>query len=201
MEALSLGLSLASLALSGVTFWLTSLRKGTVRMTKPTLVFFGPDGGGDAQPKVYLRSLLVSTSKRGVVVENMYVRLRRGEDSVLSSVWSYGERNALVPGGGVFVGPEGVSSNHHFLLPREHQFIAGTYAVEIFARVLGRDSPLPLHSIEVDFSTDQFSDSSGVFFRWLPESNGYHAERRAPRLPSGTRAGTLSLLPPAASDE
>jgi hypothetical protein len=38
-------ISCLALFISGLTAWLTLLRKGTVRMTQPTVVYFGPDGG------------------------------------------------------------------------------------------------------------------------------------------------------------
>src|SRR2546427_296072 len=38
-------ISLAALAASGLTAWLTLFRRGTVYMTRPTVIFFGPDGG------------------------------------------------------------------------------------------------------------------------------------------------------------
>jgi len=49
-------------------------------MTQPTTVFFGPDAGGKlGNPKIYLRTLLFSTGKRGVVVEGMYLKATRNE--------------------------------------------------------------------------------------------------------------------------
>jgi hypothetical protein len=70
-------------------------RRGTVRMTAPTVIFFGPDGGPSEDrklsAKVFLRTLLYSTSKRGRIVESMYVRLRRGESAQTFNIWVYGD--------------------------------------------------------------------------------------------------------------
>lgn len=55
MEAASIVISLLALGVSGLTAWLTLFRRGTIRMTQPTLVFFGPDGPGGG-PKVFLRT-------------------------------------------------------------------------------------------------------------------------------------------------
>ena len=75
MEAVSIVISVSALAVSVTTAWLTLVRRGTIRMTQPTLVFFGPDGGGGS-PKVFLRTLLYSTAKRGQIVENMFLKLQ-----------------------------------------------------------------------------------------------------------------------------
>ena len=62
IEIASISISIAALVVSTVTAWFTLLRRGTVRMTKPTVMFFGPDGGPHngtpAKPKVFLRSLV-----------------------------------------------------------------------------------------------------------------------------------------------
>jgi len=86
-------------------------------MTQPTLVFFGPDGAG-GDPKVFLRTLLYSTAKRGQIVENMFVTLRRHESGQTFNIWVYGD-GPLARGSGLFVGESGVTCNHHFLLPKD----------------------------------------------------------------------------------
>ena len=47
-------------------------------MTQPTVIYFGPDAPrgreGSPPPKVYLRTLLFATSKRGRVIESMQFR-------------------------------------------------------------------------------------------------------------------------------
>jgi hypothetical protein len=64
-DPVSMTISVLSLAMSSVTAWLTLFRRGTVRMTQPTVIYSGPDSPrGDnptPAPKVYLRSLLFST--------------------------------------------------------------------------------------------------------------------------------------------
>ncbi len=76
---------ISSIAL-GVTVtsaWLTWFRKGKLRMTQPTVIFFGPDGGsrssGRKHLKVFLRTLLYSTANRGQTIESLYVNLQRDE--------------------------------------------------------------------------------------------------------------------------
>ena len=47
MQAISLVLSVSALFVSGLTAWLTLLRKGEVKITRPATIYFGPDGGPD----------------------------------------------------------------------------------------------------------------------------------------------------------
>lgn len=80
-EFISIGgfvLSLCAVAISASTAWLTLFQHGTVKMTQPTVIFFGTDGPARSSeippPKVFLRSLLYSTSKRGRIVEKAHRR-------------------------------------------------------------------------------------------------------------------------------
>src|ERR1700730_660906 len=114
-------LSVLVLVVSGVTAWLTLFRRGTVRLTQPTVVYFGPDGGLPTRapkPKVFLRTLLFATSKRGRVIESMHVTRTRSETRQNFNIWVYGN-DKLVRGSGLFVGETGVSANHHFLMPSD----------------------------------------------------------------------------------
>lgn len=75
----SIAIATIALFVSMMTMWLTFLRNGTIEMTQPTVIFFGPDGGERASPKVFLRTLLYSTAQKGQLVESLYVRLRHDE--------------------------------------------------------------------------------------------------------------------------
>ena len=93
LSIIGLVISALALAVSVVTAWLTLLRRGRVRMTQPTVIYFGPDGGlrDDSEPpamKVFLRTLLYSTGKRGQIAENMFVRLQRGESRQNLNIWN-----------------------------------------------------------------------------------------------------------------
>src|SRR6187431_2489920 len=101
-QSVSAGVALAALTISVITAWMTFFRKGTVRMTQPTVVYFGPDLGQGRPPKIYFRALLFATAKRGRVLESMYVRIRRGDTTQNFTVWVHGE-GSLVRGSGMFV--------------------------------------------------------------------------------------------------
>jgi hypothetical protein len=173
-------MSSVALLVSIGTFWLTLLRKGTIRMTRPTLVFFGPDGAPNGGPKVFIRTLLYSTAKRGRVIENMFLRLRRSETSQTFSIWVYGTE-ALQRGSGLFVGAEGIALNHHFLVPKDttFSFIAGRYVLEVHVVLCGQKNPKVLSEIELTVTEKQATEmahlDSGVFFDWGPDSQSYHS--------------------------
>lgn len=193
-DVLSTTLSVLALSVSSVTAWLTLFRRGTVKMTQPTTIFFGPDGvpaREGASAKIYLRSLLFSTSKRGRIVENMYVSVKRNETAQNFNIWVYGESKELVRGSGLFVGETGVEANHHFLTPKDNNsfnFTAGNYFIEVYAHLLGDKKKILLFSQALEITKDvaqQLSQSgTGVFFfDWGPDSLKYlaHVDKRTLR--------------------
>src|SRR5712692_8982158 len=88
----SLVISFLALAVSVSTAWLTFFRAGQLRMTQPTVIFFGPDGGvrpgQKRRLKVFLRTLLYSTARRGQTIESLHVNLQRGESRQNFSIWT-----------------------------------------------------------------------------------------------------------------
>src|SRR5713101_4694978 len=159
-EASSLTISVLALCISAVTAWLTLFRRGTVKMTQPTIIFFGPDYPRSRDepplPKVFLRTLLFATSKRGRIVESMHVSLSRNEAQQNFNIWVYGEEK-LVRGSGLFVGETGVAANHHFLAPRDanaFRFGEGQYRVDVFVHLLGDRKSTLLFSQQLEISLE-----------------------------------------------
>jgi hypothetical protein len=176
---ISVALSVLAVGLSGLTLYLTYFRRGKVRMTQPTAIFFGPDENGS--PKVFLRTLLYSTAKRGQILEHMYVTLRRGETRQTFNIWVYGDKD-LSRGSGLFVGDTGVTANHHFLLPAQEtgfRFRAGDYDLEVRARRVGDSDSHTLAKVSLPLSAAEeehiSKGSGGVYFDWGPESGRYHS--------------------------
>ena len=173
-----------SLCVSFTTAWLTLLQKGTVKMTQPTMVFFGYDPDGSS--KVVLRTLLYSTSKRNHIVEGMFAKLYRGESAQTFNIWAY-RNGQLVRGSGVNVGPDGVVYYHHFLVPKDgtsYRFLSGDYTLEVYATLVNARLPLLLSRLHLTLSSAQATaledKSAGVFFDWGPDSQTYcgHVDRR-----------------------
>jgi hypothetical protein len=46
-DPISTTISILALSISAVTAWLTPFRRGAIKMTQPTVIFFGPDSGRD----------------------------------------------------------------------------------------------------------------------------------------------------------
>ena len=180
--------SALAIAISGTTAWLTLFRRGQVKMTTPTVIFLGPDGGpkdGTAPlSKIYLRTLLYSTAKRGHIVESMYVSLRRGESTQHFNIWVYGE-DSLARGSGLFIGEDGVVCDHHFLLPADgttFEFKPGDYILEIFASLVGSETTTSLFQVPLTITSEQatklLNNDNGLYFDWGSDNRRYQAHVR-----------------------
>lgn len=190
MEIVSLIISIVALCGSVFTFWLTRVRKGKLRMTKPTVIYFGPDGPEKGSNKVFVRALLYSSSDLGHYIENMYVRLTKGESTQNFNVWVYGDKNdGLSRGSGLFVNREGVATNHHFLLPKEgrkYDFSEGKYQLEFFVELVNQ-KPQKLLTQFLEVSSREASQletkNCGLYFDWAPNSQSYssHVDDRNDR--------------------
>jgi hypothetical protein len=211
---IALTLSSLALAISATTAWLTLFRRGTIKMTQPTVIYFGPDKPrlqDDAPlPKVFLRTLLFSTSKRGRVIENMYVALSRNETHQNFNIWVYGEREKLVRGSGLFVGETGVVANHHFLTPKDgssFRFIAGQYRIDLFVHLLGdrKRSLLFSQTLEVtrEVAVMLEEPGTGLYFDWGPDASRYlpHVDKRPPSVDPENLLELLRLMPHSAADD
>lgn len=178
MDKVSIIISLTALTISALTFWLTRLKKGVVKMTRPTSIFFGPDGGGERHNKVYIRTLLYSTSDRGQYIQNMYIRLRRGEKVQNFNVWVYKDKE-YVRGSGLFISKNGIACDHHFLLLMDgdnYSFLPGDYTLEVFIEPVN-GSPRMLFEQKLSLTLEQSKEmkirTAGTYFDWAPSSQTY----------------------------
>ena len=203
-EPISVTISVLALCVSAVTAWLTLFRRGTVKMTQPTVIYFGPDSPRSRDeaplPKVYLRTLLFATSKRGRVVESMHIALSRNETHQNFNIWVYGDER-LVRGSGLFVGETGIAANHHFLAPKDgssFHFIEGRYRMDVYAKLLGnRDRTLlfsQILEISGEIAAQLVGSDYGLYFDWGPDSSRYlpHVDKRPP-LPNEDFLELLNL--------
>jgi hypothetical protein len=188
LATLSIAISVSSLGASLYTLWVVHLRRGSLRMTQPVMLFLGRDQG-PSTPKLWLRTLLFSTSARGQIIENLFLRVHAPvAGPYMFDFWVYGEKGHLSRGSGLFVGQTGVVHDNHFMQRRgttDFLFWSGDYRVEVFAGVLGKQHPERL--MEVRFTVDgeqaakmvQLQDA-GMFFDWDPEARTYsgHLESR-----------------------
>jgi hypothetical protein len=186
----STSISVIALVISCVTAWLTFFKRGKVKMTQPTVIYFGLESPRSQKevllPKIFLRTLLFSTSRRGRVIESMHVALSRNETLQNFNIWVYGD-DKLVRGSGLFVGETGIAANHHFLVPNDStsfRFIEGRYKLEVFAHLLGDKVQTLLFSqnleITRDIATLLAEPKAGLYFDWGPDSMRYlpHVDQR-----------------------
>lgn len=209
VDPFSLAISIISLAVSSLTAWMTLFRRGTIKMTRPTTIYFGwdiPRSGWDTPPpKIYLRTLLFSSSKRGRIIESMHVRLSRNETHQNFSIWVFGAYEKLERGSGLFVGETGVAANHHFLTPKDvnsFRFEEGQYRLDVFAQLLGEAQPMKLLSQQLEVPREVASairgKTAGVYFDWGPDSLRYllHVDKRPPPIDPKELLRSLGAFPP-----
>jgi hypothetical protein len=181
-------ISSLAFVVSATTLYLTFLRRGRLRATWPAVVYFGPDGPKQDGPnKVFLRTLLYSTSRRGHVVESMHVRLTRGETRQNFSIWVYGD-DRLLRGSGLFVGEQGFASNHHFVLPSDgaaFSFVPGQYELCLFAKCVGDRRSRELLTLRVVVGETHAAElakrKGGLYFDWGPDQQAFQAHIREPK--------------------
>lgn len=162
-------------------------------MTQPTVIFFGPDGspreGEPRRLKVFLRTLLFSTARRGQMIESMHVSLQRSESRQNFSIWVYGD-DRLARGSGLFVGVDGLACNHHFLLPEDgasFRLLAGEYVLRVFAKRIRDAEPKMLNELRLRISdahaTRLDDPAAGIYFDWGPDQQAYHSHVEKKKVP------------------
>ena len=174
-ENMALTISIIALVISGLTFWLARIRKGSLKMTRPSIICFLGQNGND-EPKIFIRTLLYSTAEQGQYIQNMFIRIHRAETIQNFNVWAYGDKG-LVRGSGLFASKTGVSVYHHFLLPKNEQWLfdAGEYKIEVYAEIVNR-STKKIFEQKLSLTTEQSDDikqGKAIYFDWAPNTGQY----------------------------
>lgn len=176
--------SVLALLVSSVVAWLTLGKKGTVRMTRPSIIYFGYDREDNVTrpfaPKIFMRTLIFATAEKGRVIESLYVTLTSESVAYSFSYWGYGHRNDLVRGSGLFVGKNGVEANHHFNPteePENFKLAEGEWNLEVFAHLLDDSKDLSLHKTTLTINQDEADELTnrlaGIHFDWEASENKY----------------------------
>jgi hypothetical protein len=181
LSIIAIFLSTIGVFISSITFWILYLHKGTVKITKPRLISLGYERHDDCRtPKVFIRSLLYSTSHKGTVVENMRVKVSGCNNSEDFGLWAYGVEKLLV-GSGLFISKEGKDYNHHFVpiaFSSDFEFSAGEIKLEIYASIARHKKDKLLYSITLLLTKeheDSFNDGEMIIFNWNSALNKYEA--------------------------
>jgi hypothetical protein len=170
-------ISIGSLLISCFTLWATYWHKGQVEMTRPAIVIFAHEGKRKNEPKVFLRTLLRSTSKNGDVVESLFLILKHEKSVQTFSVWAYGDKG-VVRGSGIFVSEQGIEVYHHFIVPKSvknYVFLSGNYDVEVHAVIRGKKKKLCELKVTLPEEMTQVLNNGilGVYFDWDLENSTY----------------------------
>ncbi|GAB4360692.1 MAG: hypothetical protein Kow00114_14610 [Kiloniellaceae bacterium] len=192
LEYFAPSLSVLALLISLFTFWFSVIRRGQVRSTHPSFIAFRYDFVGKKHPqaKIFFRSLLYSTGKRGHVVESLFLRVSEGSRKAEFSFWGYGDKD-LVRGSGLYVPEAGVATNHHFNPVDPNDFFllsGGTYSIELVAKLVGQKRLIPLWKVMLEMPAVAYGKSiareTAVFFSWSPEQSRYIAsvEKRSEHI-------------------
>jgi len=197
-DAISLLFSGVSLVISFYTFWLVQFNRGKLKMTRPNYICLKRDAGPN-WPKLFIRTCLYSTGAKGIAVENLFLRVHKDEVSYLFDFWGHTDSGHLTIGSGLFVGPMGTANDHHFNLrgaPDSLIFAAGTYEVEIFATVVGRESR-KIGEIEFDITGYQAPELIQIPDRqldlyWSTDEREYLGEVRSQESTVGSLQKTIS---------
>ena len=187
LALVGVGVSLLSLGVSGTTMYFTWLRRGRLAMTRPNVVFFGYEAAGNRPTaKIFLRTLLYSSSTQGKMVERMFVKLLREGKEQVFGFWGHGWTTELSPGSGLYVGQTGVSSNHHFTLSMNqpaYDFTAGEYTLQVFAQQPGEAAPAMLSEVKLTVDAERakaLAQRKGVLFVLEPDTQKYVGQVRDP---------------------
>jgi hypothetical protein len=172
---MALTISIISLIISGLTFWLTRFRKGSLRMTRPSIICFLGQNGND-EPKIFIRTLLYATADQGQYIQNMFVKISIADTTQNFNVWAYGD-NQIVRGSGLFTSKTGISVYHHFLLPKNEQwnFDEGEYRLEVYVETVD-NSIKKLFEQKLSLTTEQSIDikqGKAIYFDWVPNKRKY----------------------------
>ena len=182
LAIVSVCIAVISLLVSIAVAWFTH-RRGKLCCTRPVFLALKYDhADGVPWPKIFLRALLFSTGKRGLVVESLWLRARDSAGCLEEfSFWGYGDKD-LVRGSGLFVPEVGSVTNHHFNpLGRDStfRFHGGPLHLELVAKVLGCAVPVSLWHGTVDLPTGAFegegSYDTAVWLNWSPQRKRYIA--------------------------
>lgn len=184
LSAISIVISLVALGIAATTLWLTHFQRGELLLSQPTIFFFGWDIGDRTVAKITFRSVLFCTSERGLVLENLYLRVVNQSGSFVFSFWGYDDGKGMVRGSGVYVGETGIAAYHHFtpgVDDNDFEFVVGEYSVEVWAKIFNSKDAVLLGSYSFEVEDDKqiaeaLSHSQrGVIWDWMPDNRRYVA--------------------------
>jgi len=178
--------SAVSIVISIYTFWLVQFNRGRLMMTRPTYLCLSRDAGPN-WPKIFIRTCLYSTGSKGLAIENIYLRVyQKGGAVFIFDYWGHTDGGGrLTIGSGLYVGPTGVSNDHHFNFRGEPSLflpMTGGYRIEVYATIVGND-PIRISEIEFEINGKQSAEmvqipNRKLEFYWNATQEKYLGEIR-----------------------
>ena len=200
-DVVTILISVASLLLSGYAIWVAQFSHGSLKMTQPTLLCMKREFPS-ARPKIFLRTCLFTTGTKGRVIENMFLNVRQAHGTYRFDFWGHTENGKLTLGSGLFVGPTGVASDHHFN-PRENSgdgflFVDGEYLIEVFATLVGRSKVEKLSTLTYTVNSLQAAEliqipTRELYLLWNADTHGYDGHVRHDSKPLDERAVGIAV--------
>ncbi|MFA5272402.1 MAG: hypothetical protein WC412_08740 [Candidatus Omnitrophota bacterium] len=166
-------LSGIAVIISFIVLWLTYLRRGMVKMTQPSLIAFVPENNS---LKICLQTLLFSTSYKGNVIENVWIKLQNKQQCHCFTLWAYRGKGGgeIIKGSGLFISREGVPTMHYFMLnafKQENIFIEDDIKLKVYCDIINCKYGVLLGEIELAFNKehiDMLQKGTGILFDWNP---------------------------------
>lgn len=201
-DLVALFIASAALGLSFWNFWNAEYRQGKLLLSRPTIFFFGWDRHDmDDKPKIMFRSALFSTASKGLIVENLYLKVRLGSSEWVFPFWGYDDGSGMVRGSGIHIGREGQIAYHHFNPIAElddFSFESGEYHIDVVASIFGsrQDTVLGTYKfvLEKGYETNRLmAHEVGTLWTWLPNESVYSAES-SPRTSDGKYSASEQIV-------
>ena len=174
MEYLSLIISALALGLSGLTAWLTLLRKGELKITQPTPLLLDYEKGF---ARVSFYTMIYSSAFRGQIIESMHVIVKQNNIEHQFNNWAYSQ-DSRAYASGCYIKPEGVPQNHQFITSEDNiVFNTGDITIEVYARLPSKTEAHLLKSIKLTIPENQQQScrtkSLSLMLEWEPNKQIY----------------------------
>ena len=119
------------------------------------------------------------------MIENLHLKVSQAGLKKTFPIWVYGETQ-LFRGSGLYVGHQGVTYNHHFLLNKQDdlEILPGNLKLELFAKTKSQKEPSSIWKENIEITEAQAvsiaNGNTGLYFDWDPENNIYspHLDHR-----------------------
>jgi hypothetical protein len=201
MGNVAIVISLFSLLLSVLTFYLLYLRKGKIQLTQPTIVRFQNYKDDEYGRKIALRAHVFNSAARGGIVENMWLTIQNKNMTQVFQLWGFSnERDGIERATGFYVSQEGNIFSCYFcprFQNRSFKFVSGDYKIEVYASAFNQQSTKKISEINLLLTSENCEQleahQAEISFELDCESKQYFStavatKTRPTKLPHGFKS-------------